>query len=99
MLVLLPLLAGWLGGPRAGDPELDERQRGQVTNAYAAAFRIVSTVLAFGLMTLSLINLFEVQLTAPPLKQWAAFLAPTILLIGSLPKAILAWTEPDFSDE
>lgn len=92
------VVPGYLGLPQPDRPDLDERQRAVVTNAYASAYRVVVTGLMAACAYLLLTDLFAGLPGLGRLSDSAIMVVGLIWVVIGLPAAILAWNEPDAAD-
>ena len=98
---VLSALSGWrlyfprsLGLPSLLKPDLDERQRHVVSQANSQAYTVVSTLLGLCIVYLALASTLGWPLPAGP-EAWTLIATTVSGLIGALPAALLAWSEPD----
>lgn len=89
---------GYLGLPQMDQPDLDERQRAVVTNAYASAYRVVAIGLMSTCAYLMLTDMFAGLPRLSNLGDSGILVAGLIWTVIGLPAAILAWNEPDPAD-
>lgn len=84
-----------LGLPEARDRHIDERQWQRLSQAHMGAYRVLAVVFLLG--TLYLLIAYPDHLLPLPTDDfgWTLLWFGAVLLIPSLPGAILAWTEPD----
>lgn len=98
--VYLMLMMPWkLGLPSLKGYQADERQHLQLLQAYTLAYRVIGVAVLLGAMYLLIGSDEGTRLPLPHTReQWYPVFWAAILLVGALPTAILAWTEPDFDD-
>ncbi|GMA15852.1 hypothetical protein E5F05_06715 [Deinococcus metallilatus] len=87
-----------LGLPGTDDRRLDERQREVVMQARTQAYWVVSLLFVFGTIYLSLASERGWPLPTGP-DSWQLIATGVSFLVGVMPAAILAWTEPDSPGE
>lgn len=92
------VIPGYLGLPQMDQPDLDERQRAVVTNAYAAAYRVVSIGLMSTCAYFILTDMFTGLPRLDSLGDGSIMVVGLIWVVIGLPAAILAWNEPDAAD-
>lgn len=92
------LMIPWkLGLPSLRDSSSDERQRQQLLQVYTLAYRVIGVMVLLGMMYL--LTASGGTLPLPHTHAgWYPVAWAAIILIGGLPTAILAWTEPDIRE-
>jgi vacuolar-type H+-ATPase subunit I/STV1 len=79
------------------DQRLDERQRLVRDRAYRMAYYAVA--LLFGVLSLGIMYAAGLDDTWSSVRVAALFLPWLTFLVGSLPTAVVAWTEPDLPED
>ena len=85
---------------RRKSAELDERERAQRDGARAAAFRVITAIVAVSALYFPFASEFKHGFPMPSsFNEVFALLLPFLWLVITLPTAILAWTLPDPAPE
>lgn len=99
---IIVMVFGWArllmpgsGLPQFNQPDLDERQRAVITDAYATAYRIVTIGLIATALYFLLTDLIPMLPTLGTVVDKTLLMVALIWTVIGLPPAILAWNEPD----